>query len=461
MYKKLINNTLLFAIGNIFSKFIIFALLPIHTRILSPSEIGNIDLIVTTITIGITIFGFNYIEGFVRYSLDKNINSKVIFNNSLFFLAICIVLFILFSPILSYVSFYNGYIKLIIFLFIIQAIHLLIKQYCRANQLINYYVIGDIVYSATFVVVNIYFILILGLGINGYIYSLIIAYISEIIYLAVLSRVYKIIDLKLIKAPILKKLFFFSIPLLPNAILWWVINVTDRYMISMMAGVASTGIYVVSSKIPAIINIVYAFFYNAWQITAIDLIDDESRNNHYSQVTTLVFSIFVFLISCLLLLNNELIDILFGNNVSEGKQYMPWLSLSVIFSCMSSLIGMNYLIFQKNKIAMISSIISGLLNIFLNFILINILGGVGAAISTMISFFVMFIYRIFDVKVRFKINLEINFLCFVSIIMISSVIIRSTSSLEYLHYILLIITMVFSMYRIGNYLVNKMKLRSK
>ncbi|RIO14179.1 hypothetical protein BUZ92_13715, partial [Mammaliicoccus sciuri] len=219
----------------------------------------------------------------------------------------------------------------------------------------------------------------------------------------------------------------------PSAVLWWIINVTDRYMISFMVGIASTGIYVVSSKIPALINILYAFFYNAWQITAIDIIDDKNRNMYYSQVTSFVFSIFVFLISILLLLNNELFDLLFGNNVKEGKLYMPWLSLSVIFSSMSSLLGMNYLIFQKNKIVMISSIVSGLLNIFLNFILINWIGGVGAAISTMISFFVMFIFRIFDVNKRFKINLESKYLCLLSVIIIANVSIHSFYSFGILY----------------------------
>ena len=47
-YKKLISNTVIFAIGTFSSKVLVFLLMPLYTRVLSDAEYGITDLIVQT-----------------------------------------------------------------------------------------------------------------------------------------------------------------------------------------------------------------------------------------------------------------------------------------------------------------------------------------------------------------------------------------------------------------------------
>lgn len=42
----------------------------------------------------------------------------------------------------------------------------------------------------------------------------------------------------------------YSLPLIPNAILWWVMQVSDRYILTLFLGVAANGLYTVAAKIP-------------------------------------------------------------------------------------------------------------------------------------------------------------------------------------------------------------------
>ena len=47
-YKKLLSNTIIFAIGTFASKALVFLLMPLYTRVLTNEQYGSADLIVQT-----------------------------------------------------------------------------------------------------------------------------------------------------------------------------------------------------------------------------------------------------------------------------------------------------------------------------------------------------------------------------------------------------------------------------
>ena len=48
-YKKLISNTFIFAVGTFSSKLLVFLLMPLYTRVLTPEDYGVVNLIVDLI----------------------------------------------------------------------------------------------------------------------------------------------------------------------------------------------------------------------------------------------------------------------------------------------------------------------------------------------------------------------------------------------------------------------------
>ena len=48
-YKKLVNNSMIFAVGTLGSKLVTLLLVPLYTYYLSTAEYGTVDLVVTTI----------------------------------------------------------------------------------------------------------------------------------------------------------------------------------------------------------------------------------------------------------------------------------------------------------------------------------------------------------------------------------------------------------------------------
>ena len=53
---------------------------------------------------------------------------------------------------------------------------------------------------------------------------------------------------------LIKEMYQYSIPLVPNGISWWIVNVSDRTIITAIIGTAANGIYAVSNKFPTILS---------------------------------------------------------------------------------------------------------------------------------------------------------------------------------------------------------------
>lgn len=70
-YKKLIGNTVIFAIGSFSSKLLVFLLMPLYTRVLTTSDYGVMDIIVNTSNLLIPIVMVSINEGIIRFGLDR------------------------------------------------------------------------------------------------------------------------------------------------------------------------------------------------------------------------------------------------------------------------------------------------------------------------------------------------------------------------------------------------------
>lgn len=53
----------------------------------------------------------------------------------------------------------------------------------------------------------------------------------------------------------------YSIPLIPNAFLWFFTNDASRFFIVGILGLTANGLYAVATKIPTIINVFYTVFH--------------------------------------------------------------------------------------------------------------------------------------------------------------------------------------------------------
>jgi len=194
----------------------------------------------------------------------------------------------------------------------------------------------------------------------------------------------------------------YSIPLIPNTVFWWIISVSDRYMVTAFVGQGANGIYTAAYKIPTLITLICQVFAQAWTYSSVLEDDKKERSEFFSRVFTFYLAILFAGASGIILFSKLFTGLLYHESYYESWRYIPVLTIATVFSSLVTFMGSVYTVSKKSLPAMLTVTAGALTNVALNFLLIpETLGGVslagmgamGAAIATFISYAVVFAAR--------------------------------------------------------------------
>jgi O-antigen/teichoic acid export membrane protein len=264
-------------------------------------------------------------------------------------------------------------------------------------------------------------------GVTGYIVAIIASDACSVIFFFVTQKLWRYIKVKGVNKQTKFDMLKYSVPLMPTIILWWIINVSDRYMVTYFINSSANGLYTAASKIPNFVIMFSSIFIDAWQLSAVDEYDNDGRADFFTKVFR-VYSGGIFAVSSGLILACQIITkILVASNYYESWQYVPILIIATTLSCLVNFLASVYMAEKKSVMAMVTAMSGAITNIVLNLVLIpqKNLGALGAAIATVISFAVVFVTRAINtrkyVKIDFKahmIALEVIILAVQSFVMI-------------------------------------------
>ena len=405
-YKQLKRNTLIIAIGNIGSKAIAFILAPLYSYYLSTSQFGTMDLITTTVSLIMPFFCLDIFEATFRYSNDNEYDERKILSSSLFVclpgLVVAIIMLIgalVFNKQPTLVAYTIAFI-------ILSTLVSIISQFARGRNEMRVFAATGVINSLSLLVLNIIFLVLIKLELQGWLISFLISQVVTVVYLIFRCGVIRKVRIRYIDKVYIKTFLHFCAPLIPTAAMWWVMNASDRYMIAFFMNASANGIYAVANKLPSILSIFENVFYQAWQTTAISTMDDDNRDKIYSNVFNQYVSFLTVGVIGLLFIGKPLIFGLFASDYSDAWKCLAPLILGVLFHALASNLGSLYSVFKDTNGALYSSAIGAGTNIVLNLIFIPILGIVGAAVTTLIGYIATLIFRWFNVK-RF-VNLKLN-----------------------------------------------------
>lgn len=432
-YKKLITNSGIFAVANLGSKILSFLLVPYYTYVLSAEEYGTIDMLMTIISLLLPIISLSIFDATLRFTMKSGYSKTEIFSLSFWILLVGNFVFLLFAPIMMKIEYIQPYIFIFYMLIILQSINSLLSQFVRGVGEVKIFAYNGVLLTIINLILNIVFLTVFRMGIVGYFISSIIAYLVCNIYLSISVKSWRYLKLNLFDKNLILEMLGYCIPLIPNTLMWWVMNVSDRFMIAAILGVSANGLYAVANKIPTFLTMLHSIFSQAWQLSAIE----EGESSDKSLFYTNVFKIFSVLIliatSAILVVVKQIMEQLLAPQYSDSWKYVPFLLLSVVFTSFSSFLGTNYIAMKKTGGILKTSIVGAITNILLNIILIPRVGINGASISTMISFLVVWIVRVYDTREFVKIKLDVsNLLVSLSIIFIQIFILYLNIRLEFI-----------------------------
>lgn len=406
-YKKLFSNTIIFAIGSFSSKILVFLLLPLYTSALSQEAYGVADLLVQSANLLIPIVTLAITESVIRFGLDKKYNKKTVFTASLMIILCGMIVLAAVMPFISMIKYVKGYGLLLYVYVFIASIKLHVSEFIRAKQLVKLYAFNGIVTTFSMLILNIIFLLVLKIGILGYMLAIVLSDFISILFLTYIAQLYKYFSLKSLKKSVMKQMLVFSVPLMPAMIMWWITNVSDRFLVQGYLGEGANGIYAAAYKIPTIITTIYSMFNQAWNLSAITEYDSKKKEKFYSNVFNSNQSIIYVVAGGILLFLIPLTEILMSDKFFIAYKYTPILVLASIFTCFTSFFGSIYAATKKSKNSLYTILFGAILNIILNIILIPRIGINGASIATVVSYFLIFFLRIIDINRFMKIRVNI------------------------------------------------------
>lgn len=442
-YKSLAKDTLIFAIGSLGSKLILFFLVPIYTNYLSPEEYGTTELIYTVEQLLVPFASMLIYDAVLRFGLSKKENPTDVLKCGLLVTTIGAIVALFATPLVGlYQSIANWkwYVSIYCILNMYSSLFL---NYLKVKNRNLLFAISSIVQTVTLAGLNILFLCFFNMKIEGFLLATLASYFSGICVCFCYKGLIRDLCQGVANRKLLSEMLLYSVPLIFNSVSWWIIHSTDKFMIEYMISTSALGIYTAASKIPSLINVITSIFQQAWGLSAIKEIEDDNDAIFYSNIfkllTTTVFGISMVVI----LLIKPFMSIYVGKAFSEAWLLIPLLLVGACYCTISSFFGAIYSALKRSLNSMMTTMVAGTINIILNYFLIRKIGIMGAVIATAISYIAISIIRIADSRRFLKFDLGVKPFVINSIILLVQSFAISVGKNVYVISLLALIMFVF------------------
>ena len=404
--KKIFKETLIYSIGSFGSKILSFLLVPLYTFFLTKKELGEYDLLLTTISLFVPLVSLQLSDATYRWLIDNNDKNesdikKIITNSFLGYFCsyliflVAFLIFNYFEPVE-----YSIYFVLLLFL---NGLLPFLQSILRGLGNTKEFAKNGVLTSFFIVLFNILFIYFFKFKVEGILLANIVANVLAcglILYKINIHKIFKINDFN---KDYLKNMLSYSVPLIPNLMSWWLIGSASKYIILHFMGAESNGLYAISSRFPSILVIINSVLIMPLQD---GILKKDSNINEYRDLLINFFRLEFYLILVLILWSPIITKLVVSPNFYESWKYMGFLFIGVGLNTLGSVLGFFYLKKMNTKRVTITTIIGAIISIILSILLINDFGLFGISFAYMFGFFVMFYLRFIDTRDHLNLNIS-------------------------------------------------------
>ncbi len=413
--KELAKNTAILTVGKVCTQCINFLLLPFYTAMLSTDSYGSFDLMLTYSMLLLPLVGWQLSQGLFRFMLDDRGNTQrhcVLFSTLLFCSAVqCIGYIILFALIQPILHVKHAYF-LIIYV-VLQVFNAMLMQFVRGLGKSVVYTVASFITATATALFNVVTLAFLHGGLTGLFVSTLLAQILTLLYLIAASDCRRYLSFRCIKPAVFREIGAYSVPLVPNNLAWWVVNASDRTIVSYFLGAAANGIYSIANKF----SNVFVNFYNILNLSWAETVSlhymDADRDEFLTETMNAMFQLFAAgcfgMVACMPFFFPIFID-------AKYHDAYPQILILLYAMLFRVLVGLYSCIYvaQKNakKIAQ-TSISAAIINITVDLLLIQKIHIFAASVSTLAAFVILFFVRYIDVNrtVRMKLKRSVVIGC--------------------------------------------------
>lgn len=404
----LVKSTVIIGIGYIIPTIINLLLLPLYTKNLTKEEYGMYDLLVVVAALVVPVVIMRLDAGLFRFlisSREDERKTKEVLSSAL--------LIALVTPVIAFAA--------------------LLVPFWKADLIIKFGIVLYIYFSAAYATIGyttrglgrndiyvkmvcVQFVFLLGLSVilvsfcdmhlSGVLIAMNIAIFISIVYGCLKAKIMQYISLSYFSKSCLKEILNYSLPMVPNNIAMWVVNTSDRLIITGVLGFGANGIYAIANKFPSYMSQVTGVFNMSWQENASMYVDDKDAGHYFSEITNSILNILFSMSAMLLGLAPFMFMLLVKTDYTEAYPQLPILVIGLLFSCVTSHYGSIYLALKRTKIIGFTSVAGAVLNLVINIMLVRKIGLYAASISTLISFGIIMVVRMNVLKKYIRVEID-------------------------------------------------------
>lgn len=393
-FRLFIQNFLVYGLGGIISKIIPLVMVPIITRLMPNSTYYGIsDLSNTVVQFGSALAVMGMYDAMYRMFFEKEDTDykKNICSTALVFtfctsIIVFIIMVICREQIAKYFfsnKEYANVVYLSAIATLVGATNSIISAPTRMQNKWQVFLITNTISPILSYGVSLLMLL------NGHYlialpFAAVVSGLTMEISFGIMNRTW--FDPKRFDASLLKQLLIIAIPLMPNFLIYWVFNSSDKVMITNLMDVGAAGIYSVGAKLGQASQLIYTAFAGGWQYFAFSTMRDknqvEANSKIFEYLGVISFVCTIFICS----LCYWIYQLLFTGEYVQGYIVSPYLFLAPLLQMLFQVEANQFLVVKKTWPNMLILSSGALLNIILNLWLIPLLGIEGAAIATLVGY---------------------------------------------------------------------------
>ena len=410
-YKRLISNTLLFAISSFSSKILSFLLMPFFTRMFGLGEFGDADLITKYAQLLLPVVSVGVANAIIRYGLDKAYDKASVFTGGLLAELVGIGIFFLCWPLVSKIPEMQNYTALLYAYVIMSILRNLCSQFVRAKQYIRLYAVDGVLNTCLYLFFIILFIAGFHWGIYGYVLATAAADFCSAVFLFTVARLHRYIRLSRFKRS----------PAAADAALCSAADPHQHVLVDYQhqrpyvyhRHDRQRGQRIVCCRLQGA-ECHHALFHPLHRGMAAIRRDRRRRGTPgRAKFFTRVFQNYqslMFIVAAGLILFCKpvmMVLTLSGDSAfNEAWQYIPLLVVATVFSCFVTFLGSIYMVEMRSGQSFVTMMIGRGSNLLMNWLLIPDFGPNGAAFATFASYLLVFVIRALGTRQYIRINLH-------------------------------------------------------
>lgn len=421
---KFLKDLGIYAIGNLGSKIITFAMVPLYTFFVKDTgDFGYYDLCLTVIFLIMPFVTLQLRDGAFRFLLethDCGARGRIITFIYRTLITSLVVSLIATAMLAMFTSI--DYVWYCFLLLMAMSFFEVISQVARGLGNNKDFVVAGILSSLGIGVFSIIFVAFMGMGIKGIFLANILARIISLIYLELRMKIIATyfhfnISIGRVGRDILK----YSLPLLPGSLCWWLTGSSDRWFINHFLGLDVNGVYAVAFRFNGIILTLSTIFYQAWQETAILQYNSPDRDKFFTKMFNTYIGVLAILLTVYTFTLKMFYPVIVDANYQESVNYLYPMGIAAVIFALSAFFDMGYQCAKDTPRTLPAIFLAALVNIVCNYFLVKYVGVYGAIATSIITYLVLFCYRLNDMKRYFKLTFYPSTAIAIAVILIGGV----------------------------------------